>query len=162
MKYAFLIFSFFSPIHFVFLLIGLGIVIDTYVGRWSARHKAIKNGWEIRKYVSSKKTRFGLLSKMFAYQTSIATLFILDKYMLHDAVRYFFSNFPIDYIITKSMGLVLIFVEFDSIDEKYYNVTGTSLKSKIKSKIREFKEVILKVVGFKKQISEELNDKNIN
>ena len=158
----FLVFSFFSPIHFVFALVGVGIVIDTYVGRWSAKHKALKNNWVVREYVSSKKTRFGLLSKMLAYQISIACLFVLDKYMLHDLFRYFFTDFPIDYVITKSMGVILLFVEFDSIDEKYYNVTGVSLRAKIKAKIEQFKIIILKLVGFKKQISADLKDEKNN
>lgn len=151
--------GYFSPIHFLFVLIGLGIVVDTYVGRWAAKHKAIKNGWDPRIYVSSKKTRYGLLSKMISYNLAIGTLFILDDFMLNDLALYFFPAFPITFIVTKLIGVGLLFIEFDSIDESYYKTKGKSLKSLLKIQFKKLKVLIATIVGFKKELEDNFNDK---
>lgn len=155
-KYILAVISYFSPIHLLMFLIGLGIIIDTYVGRWAARHKAIKNGWIVREYVSSKKTREGLVSKMITYNLVIISFFIMDKYMLNDLLMYFIPTFPIHFFITKAIGFIILLMEFDSIDEKYYNVKGVSLKEKIKDKLKDVKIAILKIVGFKAELSDKL------
>lgn len=157
-KIIFLFISFFSEIHFVFILVGIAIFTDTFVGRWGAKHKAIKENLDVRLYVSSKKTRIGIVSKLLGYNLSVITVFILDKYMLNDIVSYYIPNFPITFLVSKLVGLFFLWIEFDSIDETYYKVTNVSLKSKVKDKFDQGKKVILKIIGFKNEVVTNLKD----
>lgn len=134
--------SFFAPIHVLMLLIGAFIALDTLFGRWCAKKIAQKEGKDVRLFVTSKKTRVGFTSKVITYQTAIILLFVIDDYILNDIVSWLFSDFPIDYIITKTMGLILIAIEFDSIDEKYYIVKGVRIKDIIKKHIKSGKKLI--------------------
>ena len=151
-KYLLLIIAYFSPIHFLMGLIGLAIMLDTWMGRWAARHKAIKNGWVVREYVSSKKTRLGFSVKVLVYNLIILSVYGLDKFMMNDLFNYFVNDFPVQFVVSKSVGVVLFLMEVDSMDEKYYNVKGVSLKGKMIDKIKSLKDVAFKLVGFKKEI----------
>jgi hypothetical protein len=140
--------SFFAPINFVFWIIGISIILDTFFGRWSAKKVAEREGKDVRLEVTSKKTRNGLVSKIITYNIAIGTLFIIDFYMLNDVVLYFFESFPIHYLVTKLVGIIFVLIEFDSIDEKYYIVTGKRLKQTIKSKINDGKTSVLNISDF--------------
>jgi len=150
--------SFFAPIHVLMLLIGAFILLDTLVGRWCAKKLAQKEGKDVRLEVTSRKTRVGFTSKVITYQTAIILLFIIDDYILNDLVRYFFTEFPIEYIITKAMGLILIAIEFDSIDEKYYLVKGVRIKDIIRKHIKSGKGLIIGGKNLKKDIDEGTNN----
>jgi len=156
LKYSLAIIAYFSPIHILMLLIGCGIIIDTYFGRWAAKNKAIKEGLDVRLYVSSKKTRQGLISKMLTYNTVMISLFIIDNYMLNDLFMYFVPSFPIHFFITKAIGFIIILMEYDSIDEKYYKIKGVSVKQNIKVKIKQTKITVLKIIGFKEELEDKL------
>lgn len=147
-------FFYLSPIHVLMFMIGTAIIIDTYIGRWAAKKKAIKEGKDVRLEVTSRKTREGFVSKMIAYQVAIILLFVLDKYLFHDLLMYFLPTFPIKYAVTKVMGVVLLLIEFDSIDEHYYNVTGKRIKEIIREKIRSVKKTIIGAKNFKDEIEE--------
>jgi len=153
-KFLSMAFLYLSPIHVLMLLIGSAIVADTVVGRWAAKRTAKKEGKDVRLEVTSRKTRKGLVSKMIAYQAVIVLLFILDDYMLHDLVAYFIPNFPIEYAITKLVGVILLLIEADSIDEHYYKVTGKRIKTLIQDKVRALKKLILGVKEFKEEVEE--------
>tara|TARA_R110002167_G_scaffold24774_5_gene86666 strand:- start:808 stop:1314 length:507 start_codon:yes stop_codon:yes gene_type:complete len=139
------IFIYLSPIHVILFLIGLAVSLDTLAGRWCAKHLAKRAKKDVRLVVTSKKTRQGLVSKMLTYQIAIISLFILDKYVLNDIINYFMSNFTVDFIITKFMGIVFLWIEFDSFDEKYYLVKGKRLKTIIGEKIKSIKRLIFSV-----------------
>ena len=115
---------------------------------------AQRDNKDVRMEVTSKKTRTGLVSKMITYQSAIILLFVLDKYILNDVVNYFFSNFPIDFIVTKAIGIVFLLIEFDSFDEKYYLVKGKRLKTIISNKIKSIKGLIFSA----KKLKNEDND----
>lgn len=140
--------SFFAPVNFVFWIIGIAIILDTFFGRWAAKKVAERDGKDVRLEVTSKKTRNGLVSKIITYNVAIGTLFIIDLNLLHDTVMYFIPKFPIEFLVTKVIGVIFVLVEFDSIDEKYYIVTGKRLKQSIKSKINDGKKSVLNISEF--------------
>lgn len=137
-----LILAFFSPVAFVFLIVGMSIGLDTLFGRWAAKHHAIKQNIPVREYVTSKLTREGMLDKAWMYLGIIAFLFVFDAYVINKFVVYYLKNFPVEFAITKIVGLGLVAVEFDSIDEKYYNVKGIRLKDELKNKASFLKYII--------------------
>ena len=155
LKLFWVIVLYFTPIHPLMMVIGIVIVLDTFFGRWAAKDKAKKEGKDVRLFVTSAKTRKGLVSKMITYQLAIILLFILDKYMLNDLLMYFIPSFPITYMVTKLVGVVLILVEFDSIDEKYYFVKGRRIKTLFTDKIKDIKRSIFNIKKFKDKIEEE-------
>jgi len=153
--------SFFSPVSFVFFLIGFAIIADTFAGRWAAKKVAEREGKDVRLFVTSKRTREGLLTKMITYQCAIIGLYIMDYYVLNSLVKYILPNFPINYIITILVGLILVWVEWDSIDEKYYIVTGKRLNDSIKNKVKQSKVIVKDLANFKSQFSDKSKpDKN--
>lgn len=143
---------FLAPIHVLMMLVGTFIILDTLVGRWCAKKEAKRLGKDVRLEVTSKKTRVGLVSKLISYQVSVILLFVIDDYMLNDLVKFFWVEFPIDYVVTKAMGLILIAIELDSIDESYYKVKGVKLKDIARDKIKSIKNLVLGIKNTKKEL----------
>lgn len=140
-KLCLAILTYFSPIDFVFVVIGGAIVFDTLAGRWAARFVARRDGKDVRLEVTSKKTREGFVLKAITYNIMILTLYAIDKNVLNSLVLYWFPNFPIDYVVTKIFGFIVVLIEFDSIDEKYYIVKGVRLKDQLRDKTRVVKDM---------------------
>jgi len=130
-----------SPIYPLMALVGIMILLDTFTGRWAAKHQAIKDGKDVRLEVSSKKTRNGLMPKLIWYNVVVITVFILDRFMLSDLLTHFVPTFPVEYSATKCAGLILMWIEFDSIDENYYKVNGVTIKDIIAEKIKKAKKI---------------------
>lgn len=141
-----------APIHPLMLLLGLGAIIDTIMGRWAAKKIAQKEGKDVRLEVTSRKTRIGLVSKLITYQLVIISLFVLDGYLLNDLVTYFLPSFPITYAVTKLIGVILLLIEFDSIDEHIYKVKGIRFSKLIKNQIKRIKNIIMGLKNFKDKI----------
>lgn len=152
--------SFFSPIAFVFWIIGIAIMLDTFFGRWAAKKVAQREGKDVRLEVTSKKTRNGMVSKIITYNIAIGTLFAIDFNLLNQTVMYFIPKFPIEFLITKVVGVVFVMIEFDSIDEKYYIVTGKRLKQSIKSKINDGKKSVLSMSEFASKLKNKKDENN--
>lgn len=157
-KVSISVLSFFSPINFIFWIIGIAIMLDTFFGRWAAKKVAEREGKDVRMEVTSKKTRNGLVSKIITYNIAIGTLFIIDFYMLNDVVVYFFESFPIQYLVTKVVGIIFVLIEFDSIDEKYYIVTGRRLKQTIRAKVIDGKKAVLSASEFASKLKSKGED----
>lgn len=131
-----------SPIYPLVGLVLATILTDTLTGRWAARHIARLEGKDVRLEVSSRKTRDGLIPKILGYISVILFVYILDRFMLSDLVTHFFPAFPVEYSATKIGGLILMWIEFDSIDENYYKVKGIRIKDIISDKIKKLRELI--------------------
>jgi hypothetical protein len=155
--FEFLTFAFFwlSPIHGLILFILLAAGVDTFMGRKAARLKAINEGKEPRLEVTSKKTRIGFTSKVATYIGLLILTLFLDKMMLNDLLLYFIPTFPIHFVISKGLGLIFLAIEFDSIDEKYFLISGKRLKDTIKRKISAIKVTILGAKKFKNELKED-------
>lgn len=155
-KYICMLFMWLAPVHGLILFILIAIGVDTYFGRKAARKKAVDAGKEPRLEVTSKKTRDGFLSKAGTYIGILILCLFLDKIMLNDLILYFFgAAFPIHFLITKGLGIILILIELDSLDEHYFTLKGKRLKDLIKSKISNIKKLIIGAKKFKDEIEEE-------
>lgn len=132
-----------APIKVLIVLIGFAVIIDTVAGRWCAKKLAEKAKKDVRLEVTSKKMRQGMVSKIITYNIAIISLFVLDKYFLNDIVKYFAGdNFPVEFVITKIIGVVFLWMEFDSIDEKYYLVYKKRIKTIIRKKLTSAKGLV--------------------
>jgi len=98
------IYSFFAPIQFILLVIGLAIFVDTVVAIRLTTEK-----------FSSRRLRKGLVGKMITYQSAVILFFLIDYAMVNEMVKTVFS---VDYTLTKLVGLFLASIEVVSIDEK--------------------------------------------
>jgi hypothetical protein len=134
-----------APIHTLIFLITCAILIDTWFGRWAAAHEARKLGVPVREFVTSNKTRRGIISKFIGYNVALILMFILDKYFLQELLLWILPGVPVLFLITKIVGLIILWIEFDSVDEKYYRVKGVTLKSLIVSRIKILKGIYREV-----------------
>jgi len=139
-----------SPIYPLMALVGAMILADTLTGRWAAKYVAIQEGKDVRLEVSSQKTRDGLLPKVFSYTSVVLIIYVLDRFMLTDLFTHFLPTFPVEYSATKCAGLILMWVEFDSIDENYYKVKGVRIKDIIADKFKAAKKLASIVKSKKK------------
>lgn len=144
--------SFFAPVAFLLLLVGIMIFFDTMVGRWCARELAVREGKIPRLEVTSKKTRIKTGEKMLFYFGIIITVYILDREVLNAFVLYWLKDHIFAFIVTKLAAVFLMWWEFDSIDEKYFKVKGVRIKDKVKQFFEGIKDFILKLVSFKKKL----------
>ena len=144
-----------SPIYPLMGLVGAMILADTITGRWAAKHNAKKEGKDVRLEVSSKKTRDGLIPKVLGYTSVIMIVYILDRFMLTDLMTHFFPAFPVEYSVTKCAGLILMWIEFDSIDENYYKVKGIRIKTIVAEKVKKLKGLFKSL----KSVKDDLNKK---
>ena len=138
--------AFFMPLVYPVLITGFFIVVDTLVGRWAAKHYALKNNIEPRLYVTSKKTRIGMWEKIITYNIILISIFLLDDLIFNEFVT---QHLPFQFLATKVAVLMIFTWEYDSIDEKYYNVKGIRLSERfkqfadrLKSFIRSLMEIL--------------------
>jgi len=153
-KLAYFVWLFLSPIHFILGLVGLAVMIDTWYGRKTAKLKAIREGKDPRIEVKSKITRERFSAKLFVYNTVIISCFVLDTQIFNDLVNYFMSSFPIKYAVTKSIGIIFMLIEADSIDENYYKNKGIRLRTVFSNKIGKIKTALTSLCRLKKEIDE--------
>lgn len=116
--------TFFAPTGIILLSVGAFICLDTFYGY--LKHK--KNGTS-----NSKGLRGGIVPKSISYILFIMTIFILDKAILHEITNSFIN---INFLVTKLMALVLIWIEWMSINENYKELRGVSLMDKFKSMLK--------------------------
>ena len=121
---ALVVMTFFAPTGIILLSVGAFIMLDTVYGY--LKHK--KSGTR-----SSKGLRNGLVPKSISYILFILTVFILDKAILQDITNSFIK---VDYLVTKLMALVLIWIEWLSINENYKEINGISLIEKFRAMLR--------------------------
>jgi hypothetical protein len=152
LEFITLAFLWLSPIHglVVFILIAIGV--DTLLGRKAAKVIAIREGKEPRLEVTSRKTRLGFLSKAASYIGILILTLFLDRIMLNDLLLYFLPTLPIQFLVTKGLGIILLLIEADSADEKYFIITGKRFKDTIKKKVAQVKSLILGAKKFKDEI----------
>ena len=151
--YLMMVSAFFSPIYVLMLIVGLAILFDTMAGRWCAKSEAIKKGKDVRLCVTSRKTRQGALNKILVYNMVVITVFLIDKSMIDEAVIHWLKSPVFTHLLTKLTVLFLLWIEFDSIDEKYYKVKGVRIKDKIKTFFGGLKIFVEKIFNFKKSIT---------
>lgn len=131
--------TFFAPVAGLLISVGVAIGLDTLTGFM----KIYKTGEKF----SSKKFS-NITSKFVLYQASILLIFIMDKYLLGEFFKIWFS---IDYFFTKIMAIVLIFIEGSSIKENFEAAYTINIFNKLKEFLKRSKEL-------KDEISNERNN----
>ena len=139
------LFAFFTPVFPLMIIVGMFIIFDTYMGRKAVSVKARKEGKNPRDYVKSSKTRAGLFRKFFLYNSVLLSVYLIDLFVLGDFVE---QHIPLDHLITRGGMVVLCWVEYDSIDEKYYKIYGVTLTSVIKDKVNKIKKLLQAIFKF--------------
>jgi hypothetical protein len=117
------------------------ILIDTVTGVYKAKKRKEK--------VTSRKLS-QVISKMFLYQLTVITFFLLDKYLLGEFIGKFTS---IPLFLTKVSAIILASIEVVSINENFTAITGKSMWTQIKLILWRAKELNddYKAVGLKPQ-----------
>lgn len=128
---------FLSPLTGLLLSVGFAIAFDTFTGI----AKSVKQGgWEA---FSSKKLS-NVISKLIIYPVAVIMTFVIDKYLLDEFLKIWFQ---IDFMSTKLVTLVLIFIESISIRENFEAIYKIDIFKKLKNTLKRSKEL-------KDQISE--------
>ena len=126
-KLIFAVWAFLSPIYLILLAVGMFIIADTVLGIWKAK--------KIGQKISSK--RMGdVITKMLIYQLVTITFFCIDYAVINDIAIEVVS---IQFVLTKAVALVLISIEFFSIDESFKDATGKGLLERLIEVVNKYK-----------------------
>jgi len=120
--------TFISPIAGVLVAVGAFIMLDTIIGIWKAK--------KIKQKVTSRRLS-SVVNKMLVYQLTVITFFILGHFIVNDIVKTFID---VDYAMTKIVAVVLISIEFFSIDESFKTATGKGLLQRFTELLSKYKE----------------------
>jgi hypothetical protein len=122
---------FFAPIQGLLIAVGVGIILDTFTGIF----KSIKlNGW-----VSIRSRKLSnVISKMLLYQICIILLFAIDKFLLNEFVT---QHFTIQFMFTKLVAILLIFIELVSIKENIEEALKIDIWKLLKNTLKRAKEI---------------------
>ena len=123
--------SIFSPALPMVVSVILFILLDTFTGLMKARY--------VKEKRNSNSMKRGLLPKVIIYTLCILVVFIADRYVLNAFVKHYFG---FDFLITKVISLILIFVEIWSIDENFEAIFGHSLITYFKKFMNIFKDFL--------------------
>ena len=112
------IFSFFTPVLPLIIAVQFFIVLDTIMGLAKANLTNKKNSNNFKK---------GFIPKVIIYTLIILIVFLADKTITNEFIKYYTS---FDFVITRIIALILIFIEIWSIDENFKAIYGVSLIDK--------------------------------
>ena len=125
------IISFFLPIQGLLLSVGIVIALDTITGVY----RSVKIGG----YQSFNSLRLGdVIGKLIMYTTAVIMVYILDKSLVGDILKIWFS---IPFLATKIVTLVLVFIELVSIKENFEEAFKVDIVSLIKNFLKRTKEI---------------------
>lgn len=131
------IITFFSPIHFILLMVGALILLDTTTGILAAKKRGEK--------ITSKKMG-AVVSKFIVYHLAILTLYILDVALINEfTIEYI--KLSTQYVSTKLAGLTiafieLTFIELTSVRENVETIFNIDVNKKFKRMIETIKNLI--------------------
>ena len=134
------LFLFIPPVSPLFLITFLFVFIDTFTGRKKAK--------KLNEEITSRKTRFGIISKLITYFSVIIMAYLLDYFILNEiTTHYVWFN----YLFTRLWAGVLIWIEWTSINENLKVLKGYSLNDKAVQLITLLKKVISELMTIKQQ-----------
>jgi phage-related holin len=127
------ILAFFAPVAGIMIAIGAFIALDTLLGIMAAQ----KMGEKIESKKLSK-----VVWKMLMYQAVTLSFFIMDVFIVGDLLGTLINT---PYVLTKTVGVALIAIEFKSIDENIEKMTGTTLLKRLYDLIAKGKDIASKI-----------------
>lgn len=125
--------AFFAPVAGIMYAIGVFILLDTLLGVMAAQ----KLGEKIESKKLSK-----VVWKMLMYQAVTISFFVMDVYIVGDLLGTLINT---PYVLTKTVGVALIAIEFKSIDENIEKMTGTTLLKRLYDLIAKGKDIASKI-----------------
>lgn len=125
--------AFFAPVAGIMYTIGAFIALDTFLGVMAAN----KMGEKIESKKLSK-----VVWKMLMYQAVTITFFVMDVHIVGDLLGAVINT---PYVLTKTVGVALIAIEFKSIDENIEKMTGTTLLKRLYDLIAKGKDIASKI-----------------
>ena len=124
---------FFTPVFGVVLAVGAAIFLNTFTGIL----KTYKlKGWE---HVSYKRLK-EVVGRMVVYNICMLSVFAIDEWMLNEILKMWLS---VDHLVTKFIGIFLVFIESFSIKENFeaaYNKSFLKLIREAMSGAKEIKD----------------------
>ena len=129
--------TFVSPLFPLMLLVSIMTLIDTWVGRWYAK----KQG----EVITSRKTRLGLTRKLIIYFLVVFVSYLVDYTIINEIAK---NYIWFDWAFTKFFTLVLLWIEYTSIDEKVKWAYGRGLTDRVV----DFAKSLKKIIGFTTEI----------
>jgi hypothetical protein len=123
--------SIFTPALPMVISVLLFILLDTFTGLMKAHY--------VKEKRDSNKFKRGFLPKLIIYTLCILVVFVADKYVLNAFIKHYFD---FDFLITKVVSLILIFIEIWSIDENFEAIFGHSLIDYFKKFLKIFKNFL--------------------
>lgn len=142
---------FLTPLLPLILMLGAAMVADTYAGRKSARILAKRQGKDPDKVVTSRKTKNGLARKMILYIGIMLFAHLASYIFIDDIIAHYWES-PVSHPFSVGTMIILLSLEYDSIDEKVKRVDGIGITKRIKNAIRKFKNAI--------KVGKDVNDLN--
>ncbi len=127
------ILAFFAPVAGIMIAIGAFIALDTLLGVMAAQ--------KIGEKIESKKLS-KVVWKMLMYQAVTLSFFIMDVFIVGDLLGTLINT---PYVLTKTVGVALIAIEFKSIDENIEKMTGTTLLKRLYDLIAKGKDIASKI-----------------
>jgi hypothetical protein len=122
---------FFAPIQGLLIAVAFGIFLDTFTGIF----KSIKlTGWRSIR----SRTLSNIVSKMLLYQITILLLYVIDKFLLNEFIK---LHFTIEFMFTKLVAILLIFIELVSIKENVEAALKIDIWKMLKNLLNRAKEV---------------------
>jgi phage-related holin len=125
--------AFFAPVAGIMYAIGAFILLDTLLGIMAAQ----KMGEKIESKKLSK-----VVWKMLMYQAVTISFFVMDVHIVGDLLGTLINT---PYVLTKTVGVALIAIEFKSIDENIEKMTGTTLLKRLYDLIAKGKDIASKI-----------------
>lgn len=117
---------FFAPVKGVFFAVGVAIILDTFFGVMRAR--------KVKEPITSRRLS-NVIRKMLQYEVAMLGMYLIDKWFLHEIT--FAHVIEIEYLLTKVIGGVFIFIEIFSIDESWGVIFGKRLSTQVVSGLRK-------------------------
>lgn len=120
---------FFAPVVGILVAVGVAIALDTILG--------IAKAVILKDKVTSRKLS-NIVSKFVLYQSAILLLYTIDKFLLGEFFKIWFS---IPFFFTKVIAIVIIFIELTSMKENFEAAFKIDIFQKLKVLLRRSKEL---------------------
>jgi hypothetical protein len=128
-----LIFTFFAPVIPFVVTTFCFIVLDTIMGFLKVKYVGEKR--------NSNGFKRGFIPKVIIYTLVLFMVFMADKLITAEPVKHY-TQF--DFVITKIVALILIFIECWSIDENFKAIFNVSIINKFKQFLNYLKSIFRK------------------
>lgn len=125
--------TFFAPVFPLIVTTFSFILFDTIMGVWKAKCVGEK--------INSNGLKRGFIPKVIIYSFVLIIVFMADKFILNHAVKQY-TQF--EYVVTKIVALILIFIECWSIDENFKAIYQISIIEKFQSFLKFIKGLFKK------------------